>query len=77
MTTIAWSCGRRNRRGRGLPREGRAEIDRRVAAQFRLPVADVRYAHYARIVSLLHEGGDDAPDAATPVTPTGSGQNGK
>ena len=56
---------------------GRAEIDRRVAAQFRLPLADVRYAPYARIVSLLHDGGDGVPEAAGSATPADSTQNGK
>jgi len=56
---------------------GRAEIERRVAAQFRLPFADVRYAHYARIESLLHDGDAGTPEAAVSATPAGSAQNGK
>ncbi len=56
---------------------GRAEIERRVARQCHLPLADVRYAHYATIASLLHNGADEATETAMPSTSMGARQNAK
>lgn len=56
---------------------GRAEIDRRVARQCHLSFADVRYAHYAMIATLLHDGADEAIASAMPLTSMGTRQNAK
>ncbi len=48
---------------------GRAEIERRVARHCHLPLADVRYAHYAKVASLLHDGADEATEMAIVTHP--------
>lgn len=56
---------------------GRAEVDRRVARQCHRSFADVRYAHYAMIATLLHDGTDEASVSAMPSISMGTRQNAK
>ncbi len=56
---------------------GRAEVDRRVARQCHRSFADVRYAHYAMIATLLHDGTDEASVSTMPSISMGTRQNAK